>query len=447
VLSEFGTWGLPRLDRVVDADGRRPWWFETGRDQLRPAGVADRFSAYGLDRVWGSLDELADATQRHQLEALQFEIGQLRRHDSIQGYVITELSDAYWEANGLLDVHRGPKAYHDRPATFNSQDVVVADLDRRDIWAGDTLHVPVHLASYGATAPGGHGGGRVEWILEGPDGRHASGEIQVVDWPEGGARCVGQLDVVVPPCAVGDARLVVRAIDGTGARRAADEYRLAILPRSARLPSRALAIGVTDPLGSWQLEERIAALGHRPSTPDHGDVRVATEIVPEFLAAVEAGSAGLVLARDGSALGGAAGLQRPVQVRARTDSDATPPDRPNPWGGDWVTAWSWLLPGALPGLPARNPLDFAYAEVIPDHVLTGYDPGVHRDEVIAGMFAGWVHAPAALAWTFPQGLGRLTVTTFRLAPESGPVATVMLDGLLHHARGVVPQPPMAASGS
>ena len=63
----------------------------------------------GLDRIWPTLDDLAVATQRHQHEALQYEIGQIRRHDSIQGYVITELTDVYWEANGLLDHPAAPE--------------------------------------------------------------------------------------------------------------------------------------------------------------------------------------------------------------------------------------------------------------------------------------------------------------------------------------------------
>jgi hypothetical protein len=86
-------------------------------------------------------------------------------------------------------------------------------------------------------------------------------------------------------------------------------------------------------------------------------------------------------------------------------------------------------------LPERAPLDFAYGQVIPDHVLTGYDPRRDGDDVTAGMFAGWVHAPAALAWTFAQGAGFLTVTTFRVAPEAGPVAGLLLDRLVRHAAG------------
>jgi hypothetical protein len=98
-----------------------------------------------------------------------------------------------------------------------------------------------------------------------------------------------------------------------------------------------------------------------------------------------------------------------------------------------VTSWSWILHEVLSGLPRRNPLDFAYEEVLPDHVLLGYDPSRHREEVPAGMFVGWVHAPAALVWTFRQGRGAVTLTTFRVAPESGPLATLLLERLTQQA--------------
>ena len=55
----------------------------------------------------------------------------------------------------------------------------------------------------------------------------------------------------------------------------------------------------------------------------------------------------------------------------------------------------------------------------------------HHREVLAGMFVGWVHEPAALLWQFEQGNGTIVMTTFRLAPESGPVAATMLQCLLH----------------
>ena len=72
-------------------------------------------------------------------------------------------------------------------------------------------------------------------------------------------------------------------------------------------------------------------------------------------------------------------------------------------------------------------------------VVSGYAGGTEDspsyDEVSAGMFVGWVHAPAAIEWRFPQGAGSITLTTFRVAPEAGPVACHLLDRLVRRASG------------
>jgi hypothetical protein len=52
------------------------------------------------------------------------------------------------------------------------------------------------------------------------------------------------------------------------------------------------------------------------------------------------------------------------------------------------------------------------------------------------MFVGWVHSPAALVWEFRQGRGTVTLTTLHVAPEEGPVATALLEGLLQRAAAV-----------
>jgi hypothetical protein len=148
---------------------------------------------------------------------------------------------------------------------------------------------------------------------------------------------------------------------------------------------------------------------------------------------LDAGGRALVLVRTREAIPTDHDLARRVSVHLRRLPHSGWPGQRSPWEGDWVTSWSWILHDALPGLPKRNPLDFAYEEVLPDHVLLGYDPQRHRDEVAAGMFVGWVHTPAANVWTFPQGRGAVTLTTFRVAPESGPVATLLLERLIQQA--------------
>ena len=430
ILSEFGSWSLPRLDRLIADTGREPWWFDTGRHHYRPSGLARRFAAFGLDRIWPTIEELAEATQWHQFEVLQYEIGQLRRHDAIGGYVITELTDAYWEANGLLDVMRGPKVYHDRLRSLNAPDVVVADLDRRDLRGGGSMSAEITLSAYGPPTRGGN----VDWRIEVDGASTITGSLPIDVWPEAGARVVGRMVADVPDLdRTSDARLVLSAVDGTGRERARDSIRLAVLPAAIHTTTSPLDVAVWDPLDIWGIRARVASLGHRIVPADQAALLIASELTPEVVSHVDRGGRALVLVRSRSAIDPAHDLARRVAVHLRRLPHSGWPGQRSPWEGDWVTSWSWLQPAAIEGLPIRNPLDFAYEEVLPDHVLLGHDPVRHRDEVPAGMFVGWIHAPAAIIWTFAQGLGAFTLTTFRVAPEHGPVATALFEGLIQRA--------------
>lgn len=430
ILSEFGSWGLPRLDRLVAHTGREPWWFATGRDYYRPSGLRRRYEAYGLSRIWPTVEALAEATQWHQFEALQYQVGQMRRHDSINGFVYTELTDAYWEANGLLDPMRGTKVYHDRLPTVLSPDVIHADVARRDLFAGDALSADVTLAAYGAPSDGGE----VHWALE-IDGRIAAdGQLPTGAWPQDGSRVIGRLEVAIPDVSVtSDAVLRLEALDAHGAARASDAIRLAILPDAVRRTRAPLRIAVDDPYAIWGIEDRIRDLGHTLVARADADVLVTSDLTPAVVEHIEAGGRALVLVRSRAAIPANHDLARRVAVHLRRLAHSGWPGQRSPWEGDWVTSWSWILPEPSGVLPQRAPLDFAYEEVLPDHVLLGHDPVRHRDEVGAGMFAGWVHAPTALIWSFKQGAGAVTLTTFRVCPERGPVATALLEKLIQQS--------------
>lgn len=433
VLSEFGSWGLPRVDPLLAGRNREPWWFRTGLGYYRPTGVRRRFGTLGLDRIWGSLDELAVATQWHQFEAYQYEVGQVRRHGSIQGFVVTELTDAFWEANGLLDLHRRPKAYHRRLADLNGQDAVIADLERRDLWSDDRLAATISLTSFGRPSPTG----RIRWALEVEGSIADEGAAAVDAWPRATTEEVVTVHAAVPDVdAATEGWLRVEAIDAVGRSRAHDRVRVVVYPRAAAVTTRPRRVHVVDPGGLWGVEAAVQRLGHRVVARADAELVVTTELTGELVRRIEDdGLRCLVLVRTRDALERAKDLSRRVTVVLRKLPVAGAPGQRNPWEGDWVTAFSWILPEAIPGLRPRNPLGFEFREVLPDHVLIGYDPVRHRDEVPAGMFVGWVHSPAALIWTFRQGGGQMTLTTFHLAPESGPVATHLLEQLMQQVAG------------
>lgn len=414
VVSEFGTWGLPDPERV-----RGRWWAETGEGAARPSGMADRFTEQRLDRIWPDVAALSAGTCRLQVEALRYQVGEMRRHKTIAGLVVTEFTDAYWEANGLLDVERQPKPHHDRLAEIFGPSTLIVDLPRHDLWSGEEIVARITLSSDRSSE-----GGRLAWRLG-----DTAGSIDVDGWGESTATVLATLDLTVPssPDATADVEFQVELSARDGSRVAMASVPCAILSERAR-GTRGRRISVRDASGLWGLASLLASDGHI-LTDDHGaDLFVASRLDAADLALVNDGAHVLLLVRSAHAIQAGLVLARPVQIQARWPDPAHGEEFT--WTGDWISSFSWIRPDLAPELPKRAPLDFTYAEVLPDHVLRNYVPGEHADEVPAGMFVGWIHAPVALAWTFPQGRGRVTLTTLKVAPENGPVAHVLRNALV-----------------
>ena len=113
-----------------------------------PHGIERRFKQYHLDQVFPSLRALIEASQRLQLDALKYQIENLRAHADIQGYVITELTDVHWESNGLLDMYRNPKVVAAQMKHFNADDVLIPLWDRLVFSAGESCSIQVQLSHY-----------------------------------------------------------------------------------------------------------------------------------------------------------------------------------------------------------------------------------------------------------------------------------------------------------
>jgi hypothetical protein len=422
LCSEFGNWGLPDPADLRGADGAEPWWFETGHDWsegvMYPHGVEHRFAAFGLDAVFGSLRGLAVAAQWQQYRALKYQIEAMRREPALAGYVVTELADCRWEANGLLDMRRNPRAFHEVFAAVNADTVVVPRWDRVAYWAGEPVEVGLSVA-HGRAAT--HPGAELAWRLDG----------------SGGAE---RLDVAHGVIPAGAAAFRAPAVDRPETRRlelglttaggeplATNHVDLVVHPRRNGPPAgAACSVWATDP----DLAARLGALGYRTApSPAGADVIVVRGALDEGLCAAVRHGARLVLLAD-----------RPQDLQtvfphwlaikvAKRDG--------TPWLGAWASTFSWLRrQGPFARLPGGPLLDHAFDRVIPDHVIVGMNAWTFRSCVHAGMVAGWVHKPAALLLEQAYGRGRFVATTFRLledAPGADPTATALLDGLIELA--------------
>ena len=380
VLSEFGIWGLPNPNLLTDDNGRAPWWFDTGEDHsdgiVHPAGIRERFDAWALERVFGSFDAFVQASQEHEFEGLKLQIEDLRLHEAIAGYVITEFTDVHWEANGLLDMRRGPKAFHERFGTVNSPDVVVVRPERARYRSGEDV-----VARANCIGPAGRVGGRIAWELVGHDLR-------------GDAEPDGSVRFRVPPIhQPARAMLSVRWIDRAGRPVTENATPIWLSPASEAIRPREVAVSTR-----WD----------------------------DVAEDVAAGGRAVILVEDDEALPDGASV-RPEPFGSEV-GDASP----SIYGNGWVlsTGMGWLSPAIGRGLAVGPRVDLAFEGITPHFVLGGYSADT-REDVLAGHYLGWLHRMRATVAAFSHGRGAGIVCTLPLLEADGndPLATALLDRL------------------
>jgi hypothetical protein len=441
VVSEFGVWGLPHPDNLRDAAGREPWWFETGElfgdGVAYPHGAERRFHLMALDRVFGSFDAFIKATQWHQFAALKYQIEKLREHDSIQGYVVTELTDVFWEANGLMDMQRNPRLFAGAFADLNTDLVILPRLDRFAFWCGQPIRLSPTVATGGERL---EHGGIVDWSLE-PGGRSGRRDVPVAE------PCtlapIMPVEFTAPMLdlpAMAELRMVLR--DHNGRERARTSTNVALYPQ--RQPQALPSI--------WTIDEELATLfrglGYaNAATPRSADLIVVRAIDTGDVEAIRTGARYLLFA-DGPGMDGWLRSDHPVQAAVPTmPAPVNPPfpgimrrvRRGNVWRGDWITNFGWLARrGPFADIPGGPLLDLSFDRVAPAHVLWAsvrpweYEAGI----MSAGVVVGWVHKPAGFIMERRFGRGRLVMSSFRLTrdpPGVDPVATALLDRLVQAA--------------
>jgi hypothetical protein len=103
------------------------------------------------------------------------------------------------------------------------------------------------------------------------------------------------------------------------------------------------------------------------------------------------------------------------------------------WSGDWASSFAWyrrdLWAGGLPG---DGRFDFTFSSVLPETVISSVRTADFRQEVLAGLFVGWLRRPAGLVQKLPLGKGELLVSTLRLQNNIGlePIAEKLMSELL-----------------
>ena len=424
IVSEFGVWGLPDIDNLLQ-DGEEPYWMEYGlgfyEGVAYPHGIKDRFHRWHFDTLFGGWRPFIEATQWRQYYALKYQIETIRQRPELDGYVLTELTDVQWEINGVMDMARNPRVFHEALAWLNTDTFVSPRTGRTAFWSGEEVAIDLTV-SHQQGAPLRYA--TVHWQLATGD---AQGQTRIDELATG---AVEALSPAVFAAAAGE-RAVQNRLEltvTTGQKRKVAQNHLVLKFFPQRDGPSLQGVRLWAPTRT--LADYLHGLGYDVvDTPAHADLCVVDRLEKETAAFSREGGSVLVLADGPDAVGDffpRVDIFAP-QMKARKREGT-------PWSGYWVTSFSWLRrAGPFACIPGGLFLDQSFERVIPNYVLEGFSPSEFEERVYAGIFVGWVNKMATLIGERRYGRGQVVLTTFRLfndPPGADPIATSLLDGLV-----------------
>jgi hypothetical protein len=100
-----------------------------------------------------------------------------------------------------------------------------------------------------------------------------------------------------------------------------------------------------------------------------------------------------------------------------------------PWQGDWANTFGWHC---FDELPTAGVVNFAFAGLTPEHIITNFSPRDFAFDVYAGLFVGWLHKPVSTIARKRLGRGEVLVSTFRLSGnlDANPLARYLFAELM-----------------
>ncbi|MDR2975110.1 MAG: hypothetical protein LBV00_10455 [Propionibacteriaceae bacterium] len=447
MVSEFGNWGLPDA-RDQYHRGSEPWWFASGADWAfgvaEGSGLMNRFESTGLRDVFGSWPALIEALQRAQMVANRYQTLSIRSRPQFAGYVLTQLCDVEWEANGLFDASRrekpstrlyslanGPDAVLLQPAAWSGFIDQCLDVDVTALLATASPSSPTAPVRIRVTLDGG-----AQWSQPVSRDDNGASHRVVIRLPHrpGEYRLAATLMADDTELALDEADIIVvendhdqmaSRVDDPSIDRiiASDEgvgawlgslglsWSLASAPGTDANPSGGPRTDPTTPGSSpthttpEQSPTSATPTSSQTPAPDCevGALLVTTQFTPAARAHACAGGQVLLLIEHSDAFDGAFDYLPSARLAARSGD------------GDWVPRTEWLdRRGAFSTVPGTPILGIGFEDVLGDLVITGIPGPLRAAHVHSGVFSGWLRGAATSTATVRWSRGHLTMTTFKL---------------------------------
>jgi hypothetical protein len=360
--------------------------------------------------VFGDLSGFVEAAQWQQFRALKYQIEAMRRRPEIGGYVITAFTDTHWESNGLLDMRRNRRAFHDIFHAINADVAIVPRWQRLSYRSGETALLELAIAN---------GGRRIEnAVLKISLGIQQTIAVPVLE--AGSVLDIGLLSLAMPYVSKPQMRRVeLELTSAEGAVIAQNHLDIALY--AERMPPERGFGPVWSP--EPDICDYVRALGYEvPARADNASLIIARKYDSDLTADVRNGRRLLLLPESEIALDPFFPHWQSVKVRDREGTL---------WQGDWASSFAWLKrSGRFSAVPGGPLIDETLDRVIPKQVIAGCNLMDFQSRVSAGLVVGWIHRPVAISVERAYGKGRVLVSTFRLfrdPPGTDPAAGCLFD--------------------
>jgi len=412
MISEFGNWGLPKLPKEL------PFWFNRkfgDAEVALPEGVHQRFIDYKYKRIFSSYDKLADASQSAQFTSLKYEIEEIRLQKEIQGYVITEFSDINWESNGLLDFWRNYKIYHKEIADIQKPDIIIPRSNKFNFRDNEEPVIKVYLSHYSCEKLDG-----AKLIWKTSDGKN--GILNIPTTVEGDAVQIGDLTLKLESVSKPE-KLTIQyeLVSGTNKLIAKNFTEIFVYPSEQKFTTVKPAFYDTKNTLS-KLKDKFNGRKKEDSLSEDNNLIIANSIDEILLEKIKAGAYIICLVDSNTSV--PSGF--PVKLKSRNTE----------WlDGNWASNLNWIVDKLPPfnKINFGNNLGFESADAIPDFVIADI-PAENFEDVLAGMYVGWIHKSSGYFVQMSVGKGKLIITSFKLKDNylNDPYSTYLLDEIINY---------------
>jgi hypothetical protein len=433
--------------------GKEPWWFNSrARRVAMPAqwdhiGFEDRFHKWGFGDLYGDFTKFTEASDWYYFDGMKHYTELMRMNPETAGYVCW-LFDSAPHPVGQIDFFHDKKVYCDELAKVWTQDLVIVDNTRPNMWTGETLRADVHVSHF---SQANLDGARVEWWLEDSGVR---GIIDGIRLTPGEVKRVGEIVFRAPePGATRQRRLHARLVKD-GREHSVNWTDVRIFPLSDRYPSvkRVNFVGV-DQSRYQVLGYEIPVSGGRPShTSMNFDPSVPVAVAsglgdPALVKYLKDGATVLLVICDQANYWERRPVPRMPGIETHLKASGLE------LGGRYQGGHSdsffvrQSVNKLFSRIPFRNPITWPFYRVWPNNTILGMK-AEDRNDILAGAYGNlirsipmdtegkqqWSEVNATIA-QFRAGKGRLILSTFELASPclDDPVAAIMFNDLIAYA--------------